>query len=84
VSATSAGGRHFDGICREADGPDEVRKATREQFRRGADFIKVMTTGVRSYGHLIDRDLGPALDLRKELATIRGRADPLSGRRLTA
>jgi imidazolonepropionase-like amidohydrolase len=48
VSATSAGGRHFDGMYREADGPDEMRKATREQFRRGADFIKIMTTGARS------------------------------------
>ena len=48
VSATSAGGRHFAGMYREADGPDEMRKATREQFRRGADFIKIMTTGARS------------------------------------
>jgi imidazolonepropionase-like amidohydrolase len=48
VAATSAGGRHFDGMYREADGPDEMRKATREQFRRGADFIKIMTTGARS------------------------------------
>jgi imidazolonepropionase-like amidohydrolase len=35
-------------MYREADGPDEMRKATREQFRRGADFIKIMTTGARS------------------------------------
>ena len=48
VSATSAGGRHFAGMYREADGPAEMRKATREQFRRGADFIKIMTTGARS------------------------------------
>ena len=48
VSATSAGGRHFGDMYREADGRDEMRKATREQFRRGADFIKIMTTGARS------------------------------------
>ena len=48
VSATSPGGRHFRGMYREADGPDEMRKATREQFRRGADFIKIMTTGART------------------------------------
>jgi imidazolonepropionase-like amidohydrolase len=48
VSVTSAGGRHFDGMYREADGPEDMRKATREQFRRGADFIKIMTTGART------------------------------------
>jgi imidazolonepropionase-like amidohydrolase len=31
--------------CRIADGPDECRKAAREQFREGADFIKICTTG---------------------------------------
>jgi len=29
----------------EADGPDEVRKAAREQLKAGADCIKVMATG---------------------------------------
>jgi imidazolonepropionase-like amidohydrolase len=35
-------------MYREADGPDEIRKAVREQLRAGADFIKVMTCGARS------------------------------------
>ena len=48
VSATAPGGRWFGTMYREADGADEVRKAVREQLRRGADFIKVMTTGARS------------------------------------
>lgn len=48
VSATAPGARFFDGMYREADGPDEIRKAVREQVRRGADFIKVMATGARS------------------------------------
>lgn len=48
ISPTSPGGRHFDGMYREADGPDEMRKAAREQVRRGADFVKIMTTGARS------------------------------------
>lgn len=48
VSATAPGGRFFDGMYREADGPDDLRRAAREQFRRGADFIKLMTTGARS------------------------------------
>lgn len=48
VSATAPGGREFDGMYREADGADEVRKAVREQVRRGADFVKVMSTGARS------------------------------------
>jgi imidazolonepropionase-like amidohydrolase len=48
VSATSPGGRFFDGMYREADGAAEVRKAVREQLRRGADYVKAMTTGARS------------------------------------
>jgi imidazolonepropionase-like amidohydrolase len=35
-------------MYREADGPDEIRRAVREQIRAGADFVKVMTTGARS------------------------------------
>jgi len=65
VSATSPGGRFFDGMYREADGPDEVRRAVREQVRRGADFIKVMATGARSV-ELEDPD--PAQLTREELA----------------
>lgn len=48
VSATSPGGHHFAGMYREADGPDEMRKAAREQIRRGSDFVKIMMTGARS------------------------------------
>jgi imidazolonepropionase-like amidohydrolase len=48
VSATAPGGRFFEGMYREADGPDDLRRAVREQFRRGADLIKLMTTGARS------------------------------------
>lgn len=35
-------------MYREADGPDDMRRAVREQIRAGADFVKVMTTGARS------------------------------------
>ena len=48
ISATAPGGRFYGAMYREADGPDEIRKAVREQLRDGADFIKVMTTGARS------------------------------------
>ncbi len=48
VSATSPGGAYFTDMYREADGPDEMRKAAREQIRRGADFVKIMSTGARS------------------------------------
>jgi imidazolonepropionase-like amidohydrolase len=48
ISATAPGGRFYGAMYREADGPDEVRKAVREQLRAGADYIKVMTTGARS------------------------------------
>jgi imidazolonepropionase-like amidohydrolase len=38
-------GGHGWPMGREADGPDEVRKAAREQIKRGADLIKLMATG---------------------------------------
>jgi imidazolonepropionase-like amidohydrolase len=45
LSITSSGTEFIDGMYREADGMEEVRKATREQLKAGADFIKVMATG---------------------------------------
>lgn len=48
ISATAPGGRFYGDMYREADGPDDVRRAVREQIRQGADFVKVMTTGARS------------------------------------
>jgi imidazolonepropionase-like amidohydrolase len=67
ISATAPGGRWFEGMYREADGPDDVRRAVREQLRRGADFVKVMTTGARSV-ELEDPD--PAQMTREEIATV--------------
>jgi len=48
ISATAPGGRFYGDMYREADGPDDMRRAVREQIRAGADFVKVMTTGSRS------------------------------------
>jgi imidazolonepropionase-like amidohydrolase len=67
ISATAPGGRFFPGMYREADGPSEIRKAVREQLRRGADFIKVMTTGARSV-ELEDPD--PAQLSREEIMVL--------------
>jgi imidazolonepropionase-like amidohydrolase len=38
-------GGHGCFIGREADGPDDVRKAVREQLKAGADVIKLIATG---------------------------------------
>ena len=43
VICMTGGTAHF--IGREVDGPDEVRKGTREQLKAGVDVIKVMATG---------------------------------------
>jgi imidazolonepropionase-like amidohydrolase len=67
LSATSPGGAHFATMYREADGADEMRKATREQIRRGADFVKLMTTGARSVAL---EDPEPAQVTRSEVATV--------------
>ena len=45
ISMTCSGTEYFDGMYRIADGPDECRKAAREQLKEGADFLKLMATG---------------------------------------
>jgi len=42
---TITGGHGWNSFAREADGPDEVRKAVREQLRSGARSIKIVATG---------------------------------------
>jgi len=67
LSATVPGGRIFGTMYREADGCDDMRRAVREQIRRGADFIKVMATGARS---VVLEQPEPAQITRAELATV--------------
>jgi imidazolonepropionase-like amidohydrolase len=67
ISATAPGGRFYGDMYREADGPDGMRRAVREQIRAGADFIKVMTTGARS-NELEDPD--PVQLTEAELAAV--------------
>lgn len=38
-------GGHGSNTGRECDGPDDCRKAAREQLKRGADFVKIIATG---------------------------------------
>lgn len=45
LSITSWGTENYDGMYREADGVDDVRKAVREQLKAGADLIKILATG---------------------------------------
>ncbi len=42
---TMTGGHGHGFIAREADGPDEVRKAVREQLRAGATAVKLFASG---------------------------------------
>ncbi|MCH7906297.1 MAG: amidohydrolase family protein [Chloroflexi bacterium] len=51
IAMTGGHGTPWYGV-READGPEEVRKAVREQIKGGADCIKVMSTGgLANYPH---------------------------------
>jgi imidazolonepropionase-like amidohydrolase len=54
-------------MYREADGADDMRRAVREQLRRGADYVKLMATGARS---VLAEDPEPAQMTRDELAAI--------------
>jgi imidazolonepropionase-like amidohydrolase len=67
ISATAPGGAIFKTMYREADGPDDMRRAVREQLRRGADFIKLMATGARS---VLAEDPEPAQMTAAELNAI--------------
>jgi imidazolonepropionase-like amidohydrolase len=77
ISATAPGGRFYGDMYREADGPDDVRRAVREQIRAGADFVKVMTTGARS-NELEDPD--PLQFTDPELAAVTDEAHRLGYR----
>ena len=45
LTITSSSTSYFRGMYEEADGPEAVRKAARQQLARGADFIKLLATG---------------------------------------
>jgi imidazolonepropionase-like amidohydrolase len=77
ISATAPGGRFYGDMYREADGPDDIRRAVREQIREGADFVKVMTTGARS-NELEDPD--PLQLTEPELAAVTDEAHRLGYR----
>ncbi len=51
IAMTGGHGTPWYGV-READGPEEIRKAIREQIKGGADCIKIMSTaGLANYPH---------------------------------
>jgi imidazolonepropionase-like amidohydrolase len=77
ISATAPGGRFYGDMYREADGPDDIRRAVREQIRAGADFVKMMTTGARS-NELEDPD--PLQLTEPELAAVTDEAHRLGYR----
>ena len=67
ISATSPGGKMFGSMYAEADGPWAMRRVVREQLRRGADYVKFMSTGARS----VEReDPEPAQLTREEVAAL--------------
>ena len=80
VSATAPGGAIFGTMYREADGPWEMRRAVREQIRRGADYIKFMATGARS---VVLEDPEPAQMTLEEMRAIVDEAHRM-GRRVAA
>ena len=67
-------------MYREADGPWEMRKAVREQLKRGAEFIKFMATGARS---VVLEDPEPAQMTLEEMKAIVDEAHRM-GKRVAA
>ncbi len=80
-------GRFYGDMYREADGPDDIRRAVREQIRAGADFVKVMTTGARSNEledpeppQLTEPELGAVTDEARRLGyRVAAHAEDLDG-----
>lgn len=60
-AAIACTGGHTWWCLRQADGPDEVRRAVREQVRAGAEWIKVMASGHREQEYT-DAELAAAAD----------------------
>jgi imidazolonepropionase-like amidohydrolase len=60
-AAIACTGGHTWWCAREADGPDDVRRAVREQVRAGAGWIKVMATGHKEQEYT-DHELRAAAD----------------------
>lgn len=50
------------GHAREADGPDDVRRAVREQIKAGADLIKVTTNGPLNIPEFTQAELDALVD----------------------
>jgi imidazolonepropionase-like amidohydrolase len=67
VAATSPGARAFPGMYCEADGPEGMRRAVREQIRQGVDFVKVMSTGALT---VPEEDVHPAQLTAEELTAV--------------
>ena len=53
-------GGHTYWACREASGPDEMRRAVREQVRAGADLIKIMAS--HDLNEFTDEELSAVID----------------------
>lgn len=53
-------GGHTYWACREASGPDEMRRAVREQVRAGADLIKIMAS--HDLNEFTDEELHAVID----------------------
>ncbi len=90
ISATAPGGRVFETMYREADGPWEMRAAVREQIAAGADFVKLMATGARSVewedpepAQMTPEELGAIVDEAHRMGLrVAAHAEGLAGARL--
>jgi len=80
ISATAPGGEIFGTMYCQADGPWEMRRAVREQVRRGADYVKFMATGARS---VVGEDPEPPQMTSEEMTAIVDEAHRM-GKRVAA
>lgn len=75
-------GGHGSAWGREVDGPSEAAKATREQLKAGADFIKIVASGGVGITRVGEAPVQPELSVEEMSAAVR--VAHAAGKRITA
>jgi len=80
ITGSESAAAKYSGMYRLAKGPEEVRKAVREQIRQGADSVQLAVTGTA----LVEEDVPAATQLTADEVHLAVEEAGKSGRRVSA